>query len=99
MNAPLPQKNVRKRKGASSAPPPPVVVAASKGESRTMRIVRGVFGFVMVVAIGGTVAWGARRYVKTSPRFAVSEIVTIGNKRRSADDLAVSAGIAKGQNV
>jgi cell division protein FtsQ len=64
-----------------------------------MRILRGVVGFTMVVAIGGTVAWGARRYVKTSPRFAVNEIVTIGAKRRSADDLATTAGIAKGQNV
>ncbi len=100
MNAPLPQKNVRKRKSAPpSEPPPAVVVAAPRGESRTMRVLRGVLGFVMVVGIGGTVAWGARRYVKTSPRFAVSEIVTIGNKRRAAEDLAVTAGIAKGQNV
>ena len=73
---------------------PPTVVVAS-----AMRIARGVIGFVMVVGIGGTVAWGARHYVKTSPRFAVSEIVTTGAKRRSPDELASIAGIAKGQNV
>lgn len=72
---------------------------APRGESKTMRIVRGMIGFVMVVAIGGGVAWGARRYVKTSPRFAVNEIVTTGAKRRSPDELASIAGIAKGQNV
>lgn len=64
-----------------------------------MRILRGAIGFVMVVAIGGGVAYGARRYVKTSPRFAVSEIVTTGGKRRSPEELAATAGIAKGQNV
>jgi cell division protein FtsQ len=64
-----------------------------------MRIARGVVGFVMVVGIGGTVAWGARQYVKTSPRFAISEVITTGAKRRSPDELATIAGIAKGQNV
>jgi cell division protein FtsQ len=53
----------------------------------------------MVVAIGGGVAYGARRYVRTSPRFAVAEIVTTGAKRRTADELATTAGIAKGKNV
>jgi cell division protein FtsQ len=62
-------------------------------------VARGVVGFLLVVAIGGGVAWGARRYVKTSPRFAVSEVVTTGAKRRSPDELATIAGIAKGQNV
>jgi len=75
------------------------VKAAPRGESSAMRIARGVIGFVMVVGIGGAVAWGARYYVKTSPRFAVSEIVTTGAKRRSPDELASIAGIAKGQNV
>jgi len=68
-------------------------------EPRGMRIARGVVGFMMVLGIGGAVAWGARHYVKTSPRFAVSEIVTTGAKRRSPDELAAIAGIAKGQNV
>jgi cell division protein FtsQ len=64
-----------------------------------MRIGRGVLGFVMVLGIGGTVAYGARHYVKTSPRFAISEIITTGAKRRSPDELATIAGIGKGQNV
>lgn len=98
-------KNVRKRRPAhgdagvassravSEAPPPPA------GDSRVMRVLRGVLGFVMVVTIGGGVAYGARRYVKTSARFQVAEIVTHGAKRRSVDELAVTAGITKGQNV
>lgn len=91
-----------KRSGTPSEAPvamPPKVVAPVRTESRAMRIARGVIGFVMVLGIGGTVAWGARRYVKTSPRFAISEVVTTGAKRRSPDELATIAGIAKGQNV
>lgn len=99
MSGPTPAKNVRKRRSAPSEPPAPVEIPVAKGESKTMRVLRGILGFAMVVGIGGTVAWGARKYVKTSPRFAVSEIVTMGAKRRSAEDLATTAGIAKGQNV
>lgn len=84
-------------KSRPTAPPPPPRPA--RHESTTMRIARGVLGFALVVGIGGTVAWGARKYVKTSPRFAISEIVTTGAKRRSPDELATVAGIAKGQNV
>lgn len=88
--------------GAPSEAPvalPKAAEPSPHGESRAMRIGRGVVGFVMVVAIGGGVAWGARHYVKTSPRFAVNEIVTTGAKHRSPDELATIAGIAKGQNV
>jgi cell division protein FtsQ len=56
-------------------------------------------GLAMVVGIGSGVAWGARRYVRTSPRFAVNEIITSGGKRRSHEDIASTAGIEKGQNV
>jgi len=103
--------NKRRRTGGNIATPPPseapVMLAPKrvptpaprKSESRAMRITRGVIGFVMVLGIGGGVAYGARRYVKTSPRFAVSEIVTTGAKHRTPDELATVAGIAKGQNV
>lgn len=104
-------RNTRKKSPTRGGPPseapvsveprtvPAVRSEASSSESRAMRIGRGVVGFVMVIAIGGTVAWGARRYVKTSPRFAVSEIITTGAKRRSPDELATVAGIGKGQNI
>lgn len=64
-----------------------------------MRIARGVLGFAMVVGIGGTVAWGARKYVISSPRFAITEIVTTGAKHRTPDELAAIAEVGKGQNV
>lgn len=80
------------------APPPPPRVRTS-GESMALRVLRAALGVLMVVGIGTGVVWGARRYVRSSPRFAVNEIVTSGGKRRGPDDIASIAGIAKGQNV
>lgn len=98
-----PSRNVRSRRPSAkridSVPPEPVVLETTPRESRTMRVLRGLVGFALVVGIGGTAAWGARRYVKTSHRFAVTEIVTTGAKRRSPEELASVAGIARGQNV
>jgi cell division protein FtsQ len=109
MNGPiLPAKNVRTRRTADSVPPsipPPVsgdIVAPPlkpAGESRVGRVFRAFVGLTMIVAIGSGVAWGARRYVRTSSRFAVSEIITSGGKRRGPDDIASIAGVTKGQNV
>ena len=114
-NPPPPSGNTRKRSAsprraspgsdsslASSSEAPIALPAKAEKlprESRTTRVARGVVGFLMVLGIGGTVAWGARKYVKTSPRFAISEVITTGAKRRSPDELASIAGIAKGQNV
>ena len=102
-NAP-PSRNTRKTRGGGPPSEAPVAVEtkvapAPTSESRAMRVARGVLGFVLVIGIGGTAAWGARRYVKSSPRFAISEIITTGAKRRTPDELATIAGIGKGQNV
>ncbi len=100
------RRSVSPRRASGASIPPteaPLALPAKADtmprESRTVRIARGVVGFLMVVSIGGTVAWGARKYVKSSPRFAISEVITTGAKRRSPDELASIAGIAKGQNV
>ncbi len=99
-----PARNVRRSSvpppaSVDVAPPPPKPSVVPAGESRVLRVARAVLGVVMVIGIGSGVVWGARRYVRTSPRFAVSEIVTSGGKRRGPDDIANIAGIAKGQNV
>ena len=78
---------------ASLAPPPP------KAPSRALTIARTVLGVALVIGVSGTVAWAARRYVMTTPRFAVSDIAVTGGSRRTADDIAAEAGIARGANV
>jgi len=92
---------------ASPSMPPPVSAdvpspkarQARRDPSRALAIARAVFGVLMVIGIGSGVAWGARRYVRTSPRFAVTDIQATGGKRRSTEEVAATAGIAKGQNV
>jgi cell division protein FtsQ len=45
------------------------------------------------------VAWGARRYVMTSPRFAIRTVLIDGEKKRSASQVASSAGVEVGKNI
>ena len=92
---------------ASPSMPPPVSAdvpspkarQARRDPSRALTVARAVFGVLMVIGIGSGVAWGARRYVRTSPRFAVTDIQATGGKRRSSEEIAATAGVAKGQNV
>jgi cell division protein FtsQ len=81
---------------------PPVeaaVPAPDPAPSRVMRALRMLAGLLMVAGIGSSLVWGARRYVRSSERFAVGEISTTGGKHRSPEEIATIAGIAKGQNV
>jgi cell division protein FtsQ len=80
-------------------PEPEIAAPPPKPSSRLASIARAVLGFALVVGLSVTAALGARRYVTTTPRFAVKEIDVSGNARRTADDVATQAGIAKGQNV
>ena len=75
------------------ADPPPTPA------SRVAAIARAAVGFALVVGLSVTAALAVRRYVTTTPRFAVREINVSGNARRTPDDVATQAGIAKGQNV
>lgn len=85
-----------------SAPPPaevPVPPRADRGPSRWAHIARTVLGCVLVVATSALVAWAARGYVMTSPRFAVTDIEVVGGERRTADAVSAESGIAVGANV
>jgi cell division protein FtsQ len=70
-----------------------------KPPSRFAGFARAALGVALVVGVSVVAALGARHYVTTTPRFAVKDIVVTGNARRSADDVASEAGIAKGANV
>jgi cell division protein FtsQ len=67
--------------------------------TRLAVIVRAVAGGALVVAISLAVAWGARRHITSSPRFAVTDIVVSGEKHRSAEFVAGESGLGKGQNI
>jgi cell division protein FtsQ len=76
----------------AAAPPP-------APQSRLASAARATLGVALVLGVSVVAALGARRYVTTTPRFAVKDIVVTGNARRSVDDVAAEAGIAKGANV
>jgi cell division protein FtsQ len=79
--------------------PAPLPAKKRATASRALNVLRTIAGVALVLGISGTVAWGARKYVKSSPRFAVSEIHVSGGRLRTADQIAEAAGLEKGQNV
>jgi cell division protein FtsQ len=72
---------------------------SKRAESRISRGLQLVAGATVVVAASIGVAWGARRYVTSSPRFAVRTVLVEGERRRSAAAVADAAGVAVGKNI
>jgi cell division protein FtsQ len=58
-----------------------------------------VLGLAFVLASSGAVAWGARRYLVTSPRFALRTLQVDGNVRLSPQEVAERGGLRLGDNV
>jgi cell division protein FtsQ len=83
----------------SEVPPIPIEERPPRIVSKVERAFRTLAGFVLVIGISSSVAYGARRYVKTTPRFAVSEILVDGAKHRSESEIMGEAGIAMGTNI
>jgi cell division protein FtsQ len=100
-------RNTRRPK-ADSSPDATIPPAALDAPSPTRKpllsprvfgVARAIAGLALIVGLAGGAAWGARQYIRTSTRFAVSEIVTTGGKHRSPQEIAGAAGITKGENV
>lgn len=71
----------------------------SPAVARALAVGRALVGLVLVVGLAGGVALSARRYVKSTPRFAISEIVVVGAKHRHEDEIVALSGVVKGKNV
>ncbi len=56
-------------------------------------------GLIVVVSASLAVAWGLRRYLRTSPRFAVRNVVVEGNQRRTPTQIAQRAELVTGRNI
>lgn len=61
--------------------------------------VRSAAGVVLMVALSIAAAWGIRRYVSTSPRFAVRSIRVDGTVKRSSEQVVAAADLQMGQNI
>jgi cell division protein FtsQ len=79
-------------------PAPPRKKRASKIPEipRALQLVAGVL-VVLAASIG--VAWGARRYILTSPRFAIRTVLVDGNHRLSAEQVAGAGAVNVGRNI
>lgn len=66
---------------------------------RWLAPLRTAAGFALVATVSLAVAWGSRRYIMTSPRFSLEQVVMSGQKTRTKDALLARAGIKMGQNV
>lgn len=88
-------------RGSGVAPPP----AEGASTARAARVPRGlrwlqlVAGVLVVLAASIAVGWGARRYVMSSPRFAIRTVLVEGEQRRSAQEVASAGGIEVGKNI
>lgn len=69
---------------------------------RVFKAVTGVkllVGILIVVAASLGVAWGARRYMTTSPRFAIKNVAVEGVQRKTPQEIALLGAIVVGDNV
>jgi cell division protein FtsQ len=76
--------------------------AKNKPISRLSKVVpflRGLVGAVLIAGVALGVAWSARRYVLTSPRFAITSIEISGSKMRSQEELTNESTLAIGKNI
>lgn len=82
-------------RAARSVRPP----APKKPRSRLVTTLQLLAGVIVVLAASIAVAWGARRYVTTSPRFSIRTVTVDGTQRRTAEQVATLAGVAIGKNI
>jgi cell division protein FtsQ len=61
--------------------------------------VRILGGVLLVIGMGGGVAWGAHHFAVTSPRFALATVNVEGAARRTKDELTQRGGLSVGKNV
>jgi cell division protein FtsQ len=60
---------------------------------------RLITGIIVVISASVLVAWGLRRYLRTSPRFSVRNVHVDGNVRRTPLSIAKRGGLDDGVNV
>ncbi|MFT3771154.1 MAG: FtsQ-type POTRA domain-containing protein [Minicystis sp.] len=80
-------------------PGPPSAASPKKKSGSAMRALQMVGGVAIVLTASIGVAYGARRYITTSPRFAVRTVLVDGVHRRTAAQIAGEGGVAVGKNI
>ncbi len=90
-------------RATSMAPEPgpkrPPVSERYPAVGKAIRGVKLVVGVAVVVSASLGVAWGARRYMTTSPRFAIKTVAVEGQVRLSPAEVAERGQVRVGDNV
>jgi cell division protein FtsQ len=86
----------RKTKSTSEGGPPS---RARVALVRATGAAKWLVGAALVVATSGLVAFGAKRFMTHSPRFAIVDLSVSGNVRLPADAVFSRAEIASGENI
>jgi cell division protein FtsQ len=98
--APLPANRKRVKSDPEPISAPAAVVARPRRASgRWFQRLSLFTGIIVVVSASLLVAWALRRYLRSSPRFAVRVVHMEGNARRSTHQLSQRAGIVVGKNI
>jgi cell division protein FtsQ len=84
---------------ASSSVRPPAATLPRRPRTRLLATLQLALGAIVVITASVAVAWGARRYLLTSPRFAVRTVEVEGMRRRTAAEVARGAGVEVGKNI
>ncbi len=63
------------------------------------RIIRLVWGVLVVIGCAVGVTWGVYRYTTTSPRFAIKDIQISGTARTTRESLIKASGVSLGDNL
>ncbi len=86
-------------RGATSRPPPRTPSSGGDRWAALGALLRTSLGVVVVLSASVGVAWGAKRYMLTSPRFSVQSVVVEGNARLSPEEVVRASGVRVGDNV
>ncbi|WP_437679428.1 cell division protein FtsQ/DivIB [Sorangium sp. So ce131] len=91
--------SVRPPRPSASDGGSPGAPRAARPIARHLRALQLLAGAAVVLVASTAVAWGARRYIVSSPRFAVRTVLVDGVQRRTAEQVASSGGIEVGKNI
>lgn len=85
--------------GPEARPEETAAPAPRKPPSAFALALKDAGGVALVIATAVGVAYGAERYITSSPRFAVADVIVTGNHFRTEEQVLTTAGIGVGENV
>lgn len=88
-----------KNRRSASPDVPPEAHETPAGSPRWLTALRNLAGFALIAGISLGAAWGVRRYLMTSPRFSLEQVIIEGQRTRTKEDLMERAHLKVGQNV